>query len=295
MAESEPRISIVLPVYNGERHLHQAIASCLRQSHRNIELVVVDDCSTDSTPDIVKTFDDERLVYLRNECNQGLPRSLNIGFAKTSGEYLTWTSDDNEYAPTALEAMLRFLSESPGVDFVYADMTAHDEIACKTWLKTFPDEPVFERFNSVGACFLYTRAVYEQIGDYDPRLALVEDYDYWIRVWRRFGMKHLPDDLYFYRYHGNSLTATRSRQVRVVVSVLQYQHGLISLASLTDAFYEVVAEIVNEQAPSDALASLRDIMSRVRRISTALALRLVLVIPARWTFRKLRRLIGALA
>jgi len=121
MTESSPKVSIVLPTYNGERYLRRAIESCLEQTHQNIELVVVDDCSTDSTPEIIQSFADPRLVYLRNQRNQGLPRGLNIGFARTTGQYLSWTSDDNEYAPTAIEEMLRALRDSPDGEFVYAD------------------------------------------------------------------------------------------------------------------------------------------------------------------------------
>ena len=293
MTEHSSRVSIVLPTYNGEQHLARAIGSCLRQTHRNIELVVVDDCSTDRTNQIVRSFDDPRLVYVRNERNQGLPRALNIGFAKTTGEFLTWTSDDNEYAPTAIEEMLGLLRKSPGIDFVYADYTAHFESAQKTELRQLPDEPQLRRTNTVGACFLYTRRVYQEIGDFDVRLSLVEDYDYWIRVWKRFGMRHLPKDLYLYRYHSNSLTATRSRQILVLGSVLMYKHGFVSFAALTDSFYNLAARTFVDFPAKDAVAIVADSFARVRRVSGALAINLAFVLPGVWVVRKLRKLAAA--
>ena len=149
MSEPRMRVSIVLPVYNGEGRVHQAITSCLLQTHCDIELVVVDDCSTDRTPEIVKSFDDPRIVYIRNVRNAGLPGALNIGFARTTGNYLTWTSDDNEYAPTAIAEMLRALRGSPEVDFVYADYTAYFESTGETERRKLPDELALDRTNTV--------------------------------------------------------------------------------------------------------------------------------------------------
>src|SRR3989338_10314783 len=111
MSIINPKVSIVLPTYNGARYLRQSIDSCLSQTYKNIELIIVDDCSTDETPDIVHSYNDPRIRYVRNKTNQRLPRSLNIGFALTTAEYLTWTSDDNEFLPQAIETMLKVLLE----------------------------------------------------------------------------------------------------------------------------------------------------------------------------------------
>ena len=83
----EPLISIVLPVYNGEKYLRESIDSILAQTMRDWELIVVDDCSKDATPAILAEYAarDRRIRVLRNEENQRLPRSLNIGFAETRG------------------------------------------------------------------------------------------------------------------------------------------------------------------------------------------------------------------
>ena len=116
-----PLVSIILPVYNGQKYLRQAMASCLGQTYKNIELIVVDDCSTDSTPEIVRSFTDSRVRYIRNEQNQRLPRSLNIGFAQARGEFFTWTSDDNYYRPEAIGRMVEYL-QTHQADFVYCDL-----------------------------------------------------------------------------------------------------------------------------------------------------------------------------
>ena len=97
--KTSPKISVVLPVYNGERYLRESLDSILAQTMGDFELIVVDDCSTDATSVILAEYAvrDSRIRIIRNAENQKLPRSLNIGFAEARGEYLTWTSDDNVY------------------------------------------------------------------------------------------------------------------------------------------------------------------------------------------------------
>ena len=86
-----PKISIVLPTFNGERYLKSSIHSILSQTFPDWELIIVDDCSTDGTADIIKRYaqSDSRIRVIRNEKNQKLPGSLNIGFSVAKGEYLT--------------------------------------------------------------------------------------------------------------------------------------------------------------------------------------------------------------
>jgi len=203
------KISIVLPVYNGAKYLRGAIQSCLAQTHKDFELIIVDDCSTDATPQIVRSFHDERIVYLRNKVNQRLPRSLNIGFEAATGDYLTWTSDDNEYFPDALEKMLQALRQEPTVAFVYADYWSLDEATGRKELVEVPETLKLDVKNGIAGCFLYSRKVYEQLGGYNPSYEMVEDYEYWIRIWRKFPVRRCARPLYLYRYHADSLTTTR--------------------------------------------------------------------------------------
>ena len=95
--KSTPLITIVLPVYNGSRYLSTALDAILSQTYKNFELIVVDDCSTDTTPKILTdySFQDSRIRTIRNETNLKLPTSLNVGHQAGRGSFFTWTSDDN--------------------------------------------------------------------------------------------------------------------------------------------------------------------------------------------------------
>ncbi|NLG52731.1 MAG: glycosyltransferase, partial [Clostridiales bacterium] len=123
------KISVVLPVYNGEKYLRESIQSVINQTYSNWELIIVDDASTDSSPDIIREFakTDNRIRFITNPTNQKLPESLNIGFRQASGEYLTWTSDDNLYAGDAFKIMAEALDEEPEYGMVFCDISYIDE------------------------------------------------------------------------------------------------------------------------------------------------------------------------
>ncbi len=234
------KVSIVLPTYNGEKFLRGSIESCLKQTHRDLELILVDDCSTDTTPAIMQEYaqKDTRVKVIRNQTNQRLPRSLNIGFRQATGEYLTWTSDDNEYVPQSIEKMLAHLKEYPQADFVYADYWAVYEEEGRKELVDLSNLNLSAK-NGIGACFLYTRRVYQKLGDYIPDYEIVEDYDYWMRVHKNFKMLHYPEPIYLYRFHGGSLTTTRKNNQDLFDAILKFRNGYLSVTKLgwTGAYY----------------------------------------------------------
>lgn len=98
-----PKISIILPTYNGQQYIGEAIESIIEQTFQDWELIIVDDCSSDNTLDIIRKYEkqDLRIKVIHNDVNKKLPASLNIGFKYAKGMYLTWTSDDNMYLPGA--------------------------------------------------------------------------------------------------------------------------------------------------------------------------------------------------
>lgn len=241
MNKMSPKVSIVLPTYDGARYIRQSIDSCLDQTYKNIEFIIVDDGSTDQTPEIINSYKDERIKCLMHEKNKGLPHSLNTGFAEATGAYLTWTSDDNYYAREAIEKMAFFL-ENKNCSFVYCDYYTFEGNDPSTLnLIRLPQYATFERINCVRACFLYSRKVKELIGDYDPETELVEDYDYWIRVSKRFSMYHLDEPLYFYRIHNESLYSSRYYEVEVVKLLVRLKHSIMDVDRITDAFISLIA------------------------------------------------------
>jgi len=243
------KVSIILPTCNGARYIRRSIDSCLRQTHRNIELIVVDDGSTDETPEIVSSIRDRRTSYVKHDTNRGLPLALNTGFAKATGDYLTWTSDDNFYAEHALQHMLSFL-ENNSREFVYADFYrfTHDDLSDLERVK-LPDDPSLQEENHVGPCFLYSRRVKDVVGDYDQDTAESEDYDYWIRVSKKFSMHHLAEPLYFYRHHLRSMPSSRYWEIQVVATLVRVKNEVQDVNQATKYLLELMSRM---QARHDA-------------------------------------------
>ena len=201
-------ISIILPVYKGEKFVRTAIESILKQTHMNFELIIVNDASIDGTEDIVLSLIncDSRIIYIPFSENRGLPVALNHGIKIAKGNYITWTSHDNILMPNALEYMLHEFVNTNS-DFVYADCLVINENGQEIgFLKTKPIENILFS-NVVHACFLYRKEVVEKVGEYNESLKLIEDWDYWLRSAQKCKMTNINQTLYQYRHHDSSLTS----------------------------------------------------------------------------------------
>ncbi|MFE3846685.1 glycosyltransferase family 2 protein [Flavobacterium sp. LB3P45] len=200
-------VSIILPVYNGEKFLAESIESCLNQSYQNIELIIVNDCSTDTTLEIANFYalKNDRITIINNSVNKKLPASLNIGHNKAKGDIITWTSDDNKYELNAVEVMLKNLLEK-NADIVYCDIMIIDHKCEKVRDVEFPTiENIIFR-NYIGSCFLYRKEVFERNKGYNENYFLAEDYDFWLRAIAHSRFYQLRKKLYNYRKHDTSLT-----------------------------------------------------------------------------------------
>jgi glycosyltransferase involved in cell wall biosynthesis len=204
-----PKVSIVLPTYNGSEYLAMAIESCLQQTYPAIELIIVDDHSTDSSAAIVASYakKDDRIIVVTNDQNLKLPASLNKGFAKAGGDYFTWISDDNVFGRRAIETMINTFNEMPDADIVYSSYHFIDAAGKK--LHKFNHAPEALLFKCApGACFLYKRNVHTVVNGFDEAKFGMEDMDFWLKAAVSFKYKNIDQpDLYSYRIHTNSLTA----------------------------------------------------------------------------------------
>lgn len=216
-----PIVSIVMPVYNGERFLREAIDSVLGQTFTQFELIVVDDCSTDSTPAILAEYAarDPRLAIVKNARNMKLPASLNAGFAAARGQWFSWTSDDNVLLPSMLARLMAEAAGNPYADIIYSDYRIIDaEGARRGRVVAGPRERLIVD-NVVGCSFIYRRDVDRALGGYDADLFGLEDYDFWLRAARAgYAFHPVAEELYLYRRHDSSLTDTRARKIREMIA-----------------------------------------------------------------------------
>ena len=222
-----PKVSIVLPTFNGKRYLRQSVESIINQIYTDWELIIVDDCSTDETSNIVDEYAmlDSRIYVIHNKENRKLPASLNIGFSIAKGHYLTWTSDDNLFEKDALKVMVDYLDIYNNIYMVCGGMNYIDEAGnIIGQVLEYSDEKMYVN-NCVGACFMYRKELRDAVGNYDESTFCVEDYDYWLRVLEHFGrIMPIKKVLYKYRKHSKSLSQLRKKQVRDQLSKLRVRY-----------------------------------------------------------------------
>ena len=156
--------------------------------------------------------------------NKKLPTSLNDGFKRANGEYLTWTSDDNWYDETAVENLVNFLDNNPKIDMVSSNYRLVENEKIQDNIITKTDAEALINGNTIGACFLYRRSIAKVVGEYDPSMFLVEDYDYWLRILLKGKIGHLNKILYNYRLHKNSLSNTRRLEIKYKELLLKQKY-----------------------------------------------------------------------
>jgi glycosyltransferase involved in cell wall biosynthesis len=225
-----PRVSVVIAAYNGERFLRPAIESILSQTFSDFELIVIDDCSTDSTPQILSEFKDERLRVIRNECNLGIAVTTNRGIASARSEYIALQDHDDISLPTRLECQVAFLDRNAQVGMVGSDCNIIDEAGTISlgWPVKYDDEEL--KWALLWRCpFFHTsvmvrRRDIEEVGGYssEPKYRFSEDYDLMSRIAFRYAVANIPQQLGCWRVHKTSASHRNvSQQAAAVRSISQ--------------------------------------------------------------------------
>ena len=225
-----PLISVVLPVYNHADFVREAADSVFKASRGPLELIIVNDGSTDGTTLELEKLKQERRdpsLLVIEQKNMGLAGALNSGFSRVSGSLVTWTSADNRFFPGALDRLADFLTVNPLVALAYGNVQLFDEDGKKVRNSAYRltdqsarDSSILElpfqaetllsfSDNFVNACFLFRRDTLELIGLHQAAYKDFEDYDFWLRILASSYIAHVDDlaPLYRYRLHENSLTA----------------------------------------------------------------------------------------
>lgn len=208
----EPLISVLMVNYNHESTLAESIRSVLQQTWRNIQLIVVDDGSTDGSVDVVEAFlDDPRIELHRLSANRHICAATNYGFERVSGEWLARIDSDDIWYPNRLERQMEFLSEHPEVDVCFSWCDFIDEkgndvselvgnlpeaqrLTCSTrreWLRHFYYHCNFLIHSSV----LMRTSAMRDTGGFELTYRQLHDFDYWVRLSKRHEMRIVPERL----------------------------------------------------------------------------------------------------
>ena len=207
MAEgSLPKISVIIPVFNGTNYLHEAIDSVLSQTCKNYEVVVVDDGSTDGTWEIIQSYG-SCLRGFRKE-NGGVASALNCGIRKARGEYIAWLSHDDLFLPEKLEHQINFLNKFNQYRACYTDYYVIDtkgnpvrEVETPWYPREKAIQGLFGDMYINGSTMLIERTCFDQVGLFSEELKYAQDAEMWLRLIRQFDIGRLPEKLIKQRTH----------------------------------------------------------------------------------------------
>ena len=206
-----PRVTVLMPVYNGVQHLREAIESILGQTFRDYEFLIINDGSTDASESIIRSYDDPRIRLVNNETNLKLIATLNKGLGLARGEYVARMDCDDISLPERLQKQLSFLDSNSSVAIVGSwCRTIGGE---KTKLLRYPQNRDKLKcsllFGSPLAhpTVIFRRELFQRHAFwYDPAFLHAEDYELWVRVAESFDLGMLPEVLLRYRVHEGQVT-----------------------------------------------------------------------------------------
>jgi len=206
----KPKISAMMLTHNRKDWLREAIKSILDQTYNNFELIIIDNASTDGTEEVVKEFDDERIVYVRNEENL-YPYAKNQMVELAKGEYIAICDDDDISFADRFEKCSEFFESNPDFDMVFGDMvcnkTEGDHVL--DYEVKYPTEPSFENiYNSDGIIntptVMMRKKAIEDVGWYDDDFKIASDYDLYLRISKDHKIGHIDHFLAKYRIHNDN-------------------------------------------------------------------------------------------
>lgn len=219
MSEAMPVVSVVMPVRNGERFIAEAIGSVLGQTLRELELLIIDDASSDRTPTIAASFTDPRVRLLRNAQRQGVSASRNRGMAEARAPYVAFLDADDVAYPTRLAKQLAYLQAHPTVAVVGSHMDCIDEAGRLLYSEPEGHRPcdphalrlaLLKRACILPSTAMARPAVLLAAGGF-AAMDYAEDHDLWCRIAIRHDLAVLPDRLVAYRYHASQATQRKLR------------------------------------------------------------------------------------
>ncbi|RXK60019.1 glycosyltransferase [Lacibacter luteus] len=223
-------VSIIIPSYNHEKYISKCIDSVLKQTYINLELIIIDDGSVDSSNEIISAYTDHRIQHIK-QSNNGAHNAINKGLALSKGDYLTILNSDDLYHPTRIEKCLQIFQNDSTIDFIstWLDIINVNETILGTkmawrnmepWnLKnkelTFAGSPdyalnaLMANFVSTTSNMIFKRTVYEKIGGM-RNLRFTHDWDFLLRVCSNFNCFNLEESLLSYRIHEtNTISSNR--------------------------------------------------------------------------------------
>ena len=218
MIKKAPLVSIVMPTYNVSDFIEEAIISVLSQSYDNIELILVDDCSSDDTIEKISSFDDKRIILLQNEINLGPGVTRTRGLRAAKGDFIALLDADDRWYPDKLSAQVKFM-QSTGAAVTYTRYDLIDEFG-KTYMNSGALPEVATYHKLLRHCFIRTSSVVFDVKKTGRDVAFADikkrqDFVFFLSLLKRVGEARLVDEMSCsYRIHAGSVSSSKLRNIR---------------------------------------------------------------------------------
>lgn len=210
-----PKVSVCIPSYNYSAFIGKTIQSVLDQTYQDFEIVVVDDCSTDNSEEVVRSFKDSRIKFFRNKKNLGMVPNTNKALKLAKGELIGVLNSDDYYDPKMIETALEMFDKNSEIGFTYSSYVVVDEHGeTITKIKSCDCDKVFksrEGFKKLAlknlappSGVMVRRKCYEDVGPFDEEFPYPHDWDMWLRLSLKYDFACLSDYLLYYRMHSRN-------------------------------------------------------------------------------------------
>lgn len=213
-------VSVIMPVYNAEKYVDEAVRSILGQTYVSFELIIVDDCGSDLSMDIISQWKDPRIRVLHNDMNRGIAYSRNRAIRESRGEYIAIMDDDDISLPQRLEKQVAFLERNPGIDILggaVESIGAEGEVIRKA--SETLNNPLYIKVNFLFHCIFHNsevmfrkRLIEQNQIVYHEGCYGMEDFRFWVECSKAGRMTNLPDVVLQHRYHEATETSRVKRE-----------------------------------------------------------------------------------
>lgn len=196
-----PQVSVVIPVFNGEQTIRRALDSVFAQTFSNLEVIVVDDASTDRTADIVAQYACDRLTIIRSTENRGAGAARNKGIAQARGRWVAFLDADDAWKPNKLARQIEFLDRSSklvaacAAGYIIEKNGRCFTVELNLTPQRFRNDIVFGCTISPGSTLVVERYVFDEIGGFDENFRRLEDWDWLLRFSKRYDMEFVAEPL----------------------------------------------------------------------------------------------------
>lgn len=222
---TKPRVSVILPAYNAERFIGEAINSILNQTYRDFELIIISDGSTDLTPSIIKQYSkqDKRIRFFNNRRNRGLVYVLNMGLRKARGEYIARMDADDISMPTRFEKQVAYLDANPDIGILGTLIEGFGLVKALGIQKPVVELADFVDNNYVAhPTVMMRRSIVRKYKfRYDPEYKHVEDYELWMRMIKVTKIHNIMEVLLRYRVSGSNVSTINQLEQKKRILQLQ--------------------------------------------------------------------------